>query len=211
MIAVIDYKAGNLTSVARALQSLGRPVEITEDPSVLKRASHVIFPGVGAAGEAMAYLRKTGLDRQIKNLAATGKPLLGICLGMQVIFSCSEENDTACLDIVPGTVRLFPRNLRQADLPLKVPHMGWNEVTFLKNHPVFQGIPERSAFYFVHSYYPDPTDPAWILGETDYGIRFCSAVARDNLVAVQFHPEKSGQPGLIILENFCRWGGRDAE
>jgi imidazole glycerol-phosphate synthase subunit HisH len=211
MIAIVDYRAGNLTSVARALHYLGQTYQITDDPSVLQQASHVIFPGVGAAGEAMANLRQTGLDRQIRSLVATGKPMLGICLGTQIIFSYSEENDTDCLGIVPGAVRLFPRSLQQDGLSLKIPHMGWNEVTFTKNHPVFHGIPDGSAFYFVHSYYPDPEDPAWILGSTDYGLTFCSAVAHENLVAVQFHPEKSGKPGLIILENFCRWGGKDAE
>jgi glutamine amidotransferase len=171
----------------------------------------VIFPGVGAAGAAMAYLRQTGLDQQIRRLVEMGKPLLGICLGTQVIFEHSEENETRCLGIVPGSVRLFPQTLRQDGLSLKIPHMGWNEVAFTKPHPVFGNIERGAAFYFVHSYYPAPDDPAWILGSTDYGLRFCSAIARENLVAVQFHPEKSGRPGLRILENFCRWGGRDAE
>ena len=211
MIAVVDYRAGNLTSVARALHYLHQPYQITDDPAVLERASHVIFPGVGAAGEAMAYLRQTGLDQQIRSLVAAGKPLLGICLGTQVIFEYSEENETRCLGIVPGSVRLFPRTLQQEGPPLKIPHMGWNEVAFTKPHPVFENIEQGAAFYFVHSYYPAPDDPTWILGWTDYGLRFCSAIARGNLVAVQFHPEKSGRPGLRILENFCRWGGRDAE
>jgi imidazole glycerol-phosphate synthase subunit HisH len=211
MIAIIDYRAGNLTSVARALHFLNQPYSITDDPVVLRQASHVIFPGVGAAGEAMAYLRHTGLDRQIIGLVSDGKPLLGICLGTQVIFQYSEENQTDCLGIVPGSVRLFPRDLQQSGLPLKVPHMGWNEVTFMKDHPVFKDIDKGAAFYFVHSYYPAPEDPAWILGVTDYGQRFCSIVAHENLVAMQFHPEKSGKPGLKILENFCRWGGQDVE
>jgi glutamine amidotransferase len=211
MIAIIDYRAGNLTSVARALHYLNQPYCITDDPAILQQASHVIFPGVGAAGEAMAYLRHTGLDHQISSLVAAGKPLLGICLGTQVIFQYSEENQTDCLGIVPGSVQLFPRNMQQDGLPLKIPHMGWNEVTFTKHHPVFKDIDKGAAFYFVHSYYPAPEDPAWILGLTDYGQRFCSIVAHKNLVAVQFHPEKSGNPGLKILENFCRWGGRDVE
>jgi glutamine amidotransferase len=211
MIAIVDYRAGNLTSVARALHHLNQPYRITADPEVLQQASHVIFPGVGAAGAAMTYLRQTGLDKQIKRLVERGKPLLGICLGTQVIFEYSEENDTSCLGIVPGSVRLFPQTLRQDGLPLKIPHMGWNEVVFTKPHPVFKDVGQGAAFYFVHSYYPAPDDPAWILGSTDYGLRFCSAIARENLVAVQFHPEKSGRPGLRILENFCRWGGRDAE
>jgi glutamine amidotransferase len=211
MIAIVDYRAGNLTSVARALHYLQQAYQITDDPAVLEQASHVIFPGVGAAGEAMAYLRQTGLDQQIRSLVAAGKPMLGICLGTQVIFEHSEENDTSCLGIVPGSVRLFPQNLQLEDRPLKIPHMGWNEVVFTKPHPVFKDVEQEAAFYFVHSYYPAPDDPAWILGSTDYGLRFCSVIARKNLVAVQFHPEKSGRPGLGILENFCRWGGRDAE
>ena len=211
MIAIVDYRAGNLTSVARALHYLKQAYQITDDPAVLERASHVIFPGVGAAGEAMAYLRLTALDQQIRSLVAAGKPLLGICLGTQVIFEYSEENDTSCLGIVPGSVRMFPQALQQDGLTLKIPHMGWNEVVFTKTHPVFKDVEQGAAFYFVHSYYPAPADPAWILGSTDYGMRFCSAIARKNLVAVQFHPEKSGRPGLRILENFCRWGGRDAE
>jgi glutamine amidotransferase len=211
MIAIVDYRAGNLTSVARALHYLNQPYRITDDPAVLERASHVIFPGVGAAGTAMAYLRQTGLDRQIRRLVESGKPLLGICLGTQVIFEYSEENETRCLGLVPGSVRLFPGDLQQDGLPLKIPHMGWNEIFLERPHPVFREVEPGAAFYFVHSYYPAPDDAAWILGWTDYGLRFCSALARGNLVAVQFHPEKSGRPGMRILENFCRWGGRDAE
>ncbi|MDD5168720.1 MAG: imidazole glycerol phosphate synthase subunit HisH [Syntrophales bacterium] len=211
MIAIVDYKAGNLTSVARALHCLNQTYCITSDPEILQKASHIIFPGVGAAGEAMLYLRHSGLDLQICNLVAVGKPFLGICLGTQVIFQYSEENRTHCLGIVPGSVRLFPKNLQQGGSTLKIPHMGWNEVSFMKHHPVFKGIDKGAAFYFVHSYYPTPEDPAWILGLTDYGQSFCSIVAHKNLVAVQFHPEKSGKPGLKILENFCRWGGRDVE
>lgn len=211
MIAIVDYRAGNLTSVARALHYLRRDYRISDDPAVLEQASHVIFPGVGAAGEAMAHLRRTGLDGQIRKLIAAGKPMLGICLGTQVIFAYSEENQTPCLEIVPGTVRLFPQGLQEEGLPLKIPHMGWNEVVFTKPHPVFKDVDQGAAFYFVHSYYPAPEEQAWVLGWTDYGLRFCSALARENLVAVQFHPEKSGRPGLRVLENFCRWGGRDAQ
>lgn len=210
MIGIIDYKAGNLTSVERALRSLDEPCIVTGDPAVLDRAERIIFPGVGAAGEAMANLRQAGLDKCLKRWVDEGKPTLGICLGTQVIFDFSEEDDnTACLGIVPGSVRQFPEELAQGGRRLKIPHMGWNEVAFRRSHPVFRDIKEGAEFYFVHSYYPAPADENLVLGWADYGIRFCAAIARDNLVAVQFHPEKSGRPGLTILKNFSRWEGRD--
>ena len=211
MIGIVDYRAGNLTSVARALHYLGEDCRITDDPDVLGAASHIIFPGVGAAGEAMANLRQGNLDGRIRTWYDEGKPLLGICLGTQVIFAYSEENNTRCLGIVPGTVKHFPEMSDRDGRPLKIPHMGWNQVRFTRGHPVFRDIPADAEFYFVHSYYPAPADDRWTIGQTDYGTPFCSAVARKNLVAVQFHPEKSGRPGLKILANFCRWGGRDAE
>jgi imidazole glycerol-phosphate synthase subunit HisH len=210
MIGIIDYRAGNLTSVARALRYLGQSCEVSGDPAVLDRASRLIFPGVGAAGEAMAHLRQGGLDRWLSRRLADGTPLLGICLGTQVIFERSEEDDTPCLGLVPGNVRRFPAGLADSGGPLKIPHMGWNTVSFAE-HPVFRDLPGGAEFYFVHSYYPVPAERRWVIGETDYGIRFCAALARGNLVAVQFHPEKSGRPGLTILENFCRWGGEYAQ
>ena len=211
MIGIIDYQAGNLTSVARALRYLGEPCRVSDDPEVLKQASHIIFPGVGAAGEAMANLRQTHLDRWIPEWVDKGKPILGICLGTQVIFEYSEENDTQCLGIIPGAVKRFPKDLQADCMPLKIPHMGWNHVAFQKDHPVFRDIPDEAQFYFVHSYYPAPADNRLVIGWTDYGQLFCAALARRNLVAVQFHPEKSGRPGLQILANFCRWGGEDAK
>ena len=211
MIGIVDYKAGNLTSVARALHYLGKPCRISDDPEVLSQSSHIVFPGVGAAGEAMANLRQSGLDQWIPAWLEKGKPMLGICLGTQVIFEYSEENHTPCLGIVAGSVRRFPEDLHQDGLPLKIPHMGWNHVSFQKDHPVFEELPDGAEFYFVHSYYPSPADDRQVVGWTDYGIPFCAAVALRNLVAVQFHPEKSGRPGLQILANFCRWGGNDAE
>ena len=211
MIGIVDYRAGNLTSVARALQFLGKPWRISDDPQVLGNASHIIFPGVGAAGEAMANLRQSGLDKWIPKWLERGKPILGICLGTQVIFEYSEENDTHCLGIVAGCVKRFPEDMQQDRQLLKIPHMGWNSVLFKWNHPVFQGLPDGAEFYFVHSYYPSPADDRWAIGLTDYGIRFCAVIAHKNLVAMQFHPEKSGRPGLTILENFCRWGGQYAE
>jgi glutamine amidotransferase len=211
MIGIVDYRAGNLTSVARALSYLGEDCRITDDPEILAGSSHIIFPGVGAAGVAMANLCQRELDYWIKKWVDDGVPLLGICLGTQVIFAYSEENDTACLGIVPGAVKRFPEVIEQDGRPLKIPHMGWNQVSFTREHPVFREIPAEAEFYFVHSYYPAPADDRWIIGRTEYGISFCSAVAYRNLVAVQFHPEKSGRPGLKILANFCRWGGGDAE
>ena len=214
MIGIVDYRAGNLTSVARALDKLHEPCIITNDSKLLDDASHIIFPGVGAAGAAMANLRESALDGHLKRWVKEGKPILGICLGTQVIFDRSEEDDTPCLGIVPGEVKRFPADLREGGQRLKIPHMGWNRVSFQggrEGHPVFAGIPAEAEFYFVHSYYPAPADAAWAAGWTDYGIRFCSAVARGNLVAVQFHPEKSGRPGLTLLANFCRWGGNHAQ
>jgi len=212
MIGIIDYKAGNLTSVARALHYLGQPCEVTDEAGVLDACDRLVFPGVGAAGEAMSNLRRLGLDRRLREWIAAGKPTLGICLGTQVIFEFSEENATDCLGIVPGSVRRFPGDLkdRQGRF-LKIPHMGWNGVEFSRSHPVFAGLPADAEFYFVHSYYPAPAVVDYALGWTDYGLRFCAAIAHKNLVAVQFHPEKSGGPGLKILDNFCRWGGADAQ
>ena len=205
MIAIIDYNAGNITSVARALHNIGQAFVITDDTKKLDSASHVIFPGVGAAGEAMAYLRGKKLHIWLKDYFKTGKPLLGICLGTQIILDYSEENDTSCIGLVAGSTKRFPEKLTFNGQVLKIPQMGWNSVTFRRSHPVFQDIPENAEFYFVHSYYPAPSDGAAILGTTDYGINFCSVLAKDNLVAMQFHPEKSGRPGLQILKNFCAW------
>jgi glutamine amidotransferase len=211
MIVIIDYRAGNLTSVERALHFLGEPCEVTGDPGKIEKAHRVIFPGVGAAGEAMGNLRAGGLDVCIREAFQAGKPILGICLGTQVIFDYSEEDEAACLGIVPGRVRRFPGELRENGTPLKIPHMGWNRVDFIADHPVFRGVPEGTEFYFVHSYYPSPADERLVAGWSDYGIRFCAAVAYRNLVAVQFHAEKSGRFGLQILKNFCSWEGRDAQ
>lgn len=207
MIGIIDYKAGNLTSVARALLFLGQPCVVSDDPLVLSEASRLIFPGVGAAGEAMTNLKQSGMDKWILKWIDDGKPVLGICLGTQIIFETSEENNTKCLGVIEGSVKRFPQDLWQNDEFLKIPHMGWNSVSFKIEHPVFLNLPGDSEFYFVHSYYPSPKDDSTVIGETDYGLRFCSVLARRNLVAVQFHPEKSGRPGLQILENFCRWRG----
>ncbi|HPD56074.1 MAG TPA: imidazole glycerol phosphate synthase subunit HisH [Smithellaceae bacterium] len=208
MIAIIDYNAGNITSVARALENIGGDFVITDDEKKLKEASHIIFPGVGAAGEAMAYLRPQKLDAALKNCFAAGKPMLGICLGTQIILEHSEENNTDCIGLVKGVTRRFPDKLTCGDRALKIPHMGWNSVVLRRKHPVFEGITPEAEFYFVHSYYPAPAEEAVVLGVTEYGINFCSALTFKNLVAVQFHPEKSGRPGLQLLKNFCAWRGK---
>lgn len=208
MIVIIDYKAGNLTSVARAVAHLGHEVEVTHDLTKIAQAERIIFPGVGAAGTAMANLKELGLDRALGQALRQGKPILGICLGTQIIFSASEEDGgTLCLGLLPGRVRKFPSRLLEDGKRLKIPHMGWNCVDFRGDHPVFAGLDPAFEYYFVHSYYPEvePGAEAIIVGTTMYGLPFTSAVARDNLVAVQFHPEKSGPGGLRILENFCAW------
>ncbi|HNZ32204.1 MAG TPA: imidazole glycerol phosphate synthase subunit HisH [Smithellaceae bacterium] len=207
MVAIIDYKAGNITSVARALENIGQKYAITDDERKLKEASHIIFPGVGAAGEAMAYLRKKKLDNALKNCFSSGKPILGICLGTQIVMERSEENDAECIGLITGSTRRFPERLTSDGEILKIPHMGWNSVNFKREHTVFAKINPEAEFYFVHSYYPAPSDMDVVLGTTDYGITFCSVLAFKNLVAMQFHPEKSGRPGLQILKNFCAWRG----
>ena len=208
MIAIIDYNAGNITSVARALAAIGKKFVITDDTKLLDSASHIIFPGVGAAGEAMAYLKEKNLDVWLKTCFATGKPILGICLGTQIILEYSEENDTRCIGLTGGSTRRFPDHLEDEGRVLKIPQMGWNSVTFKYAHPVFADVPREAEFYFVHSYYPSPSEETAILGTTQYGMTFCSVLAVKNLVAMQFHPEKSGRPGLQILKNFCTWEGK---
>ena len=203
MIAIIDYKAGNLTSVALAFQTLEVAAEITRDPAAIRRAERVVFPGVGAAGAAMEALREFGLVEPIREVVSRGTPFLGICVGTQILLDASEEDGgVECLGIIPGRVRLF----RPASAADKVPQMGWNNVRQLAPHPLFEGIEDESEFYFVHSYYPDPADRSWALGETDYaGVRFASMLGRGNLAATQFHTEKSGRIGLRLLRNFVTW------
>jgi len=206
MIAILDYQAGNLTSVKRALDYLGYDSMITPQPDEVLKAERLIFPGVGAAGEAMENLRKRGLDEALREFFHSGRPMLGICLGVQIVFERSEEDGARCLGLLRGRVVRFPNPLLGRDgTPLKVPHMGWNGVKPKGDHPLFRGLNPASEFYFVHSYYPEPEDPEVIVGLTDYGIDFPSAIAHENLWAVQFHPEKSGRPGLRMLDNFCRW------
>ena len=206
MIGIVDYEAGNLTSVARALSFLGIKWIISSDPERLKSCERIIFPGVGAAQSAMESLKKYGLDEFLKSAFSEGIPILGICLGTQIIFEWSEEDGgTPTLGILKGKVKRLPDPLIWEGEILKVPHMGWNKVKWRTSHPVFSGLDPDYEFYFVHSYYPEPEDPQLICGTTFYGIEFASAVAFKNLVAVQFHPEKSGKPGLQILKNFASW------
>lgn len=205
MIAIIDYRAGNLTSVARAVRHMGFDCFVTSKPEEILKADKVIFPGVGSAQKAMMDLQELGLDEAIRSIVRAGKPVLGICLGTQIIFDWSAEGDTPCLGILPGRVVRFPEGLSTPKERLKIPHMGWNSLELLQDHFVFTDILPNSQFYFVHSYYPEPAEAKQILGLTDYGISFVSAICKDNLVAVQFHPEKSGRPGLKLLENFCKW------
>ena len=200
--AVVDYGAGNLKSVENALRYLGARFMVTSDPADLRGAEAVIFPGVGEAAASMAVLQRTGLGDALRTFLATGRKVLGICIGCQVIFDRSEERSTACLGLVPGAVRRFAPGTG-----LKVPHMGWNAMHFTREHPVFAGIPQDTSFYFVHSYYPDPVDRDMIAAETDYGIAFPSCIARGNLVAFQCHVEKSGPFGLKLLSNFLGWDG----
>lgn len=204
VIAIVDFKAGNLTSVHLALETLGIAGVITSDPQVVASADRIIFPGVGAAGAAMDHLRQLGLGAALRDAVRKGTPLLGICVGMQVLLDCSEEDGgTETLGFVPGKVVKFqPINHRD-----KVPQIGWNAVSWAKekeNHPFFKGIASGNDFYFVHSFYPVPEDSKWTLATTEYaGVTFASIVHRDNVLAVQFHPEKSGKIGLKLLANFC--------
>jgi len=201
-IAVLDYGAGNLSSVQNVLRHFGADFIVTSRPAEVERSSALIFPGDGEAAASMGELRRTGLDEALRSFHASGRKMLGICIGCQVIFSHSEERDTPCLDLIPGDVRRFPRRPG-----LKVPHMGWNAVSFRLHHPVFEGLPEGASFYFIHSYYPVPADARHAAAETEYGETFVSGVAARNLVAVQFHPEKSGPVGLRLISNFLSWDG----
>jgi glutamine amidotransferase len=211
-IVVIDYGMGNLRSVAKALEHVaGRQrVTVSADHQVIRNADRIVFPGQGAARDCMAEINRLHLDAAVREAIAE-KPFLGICMGLQVLMQHSEENEgTDCLGLMPGTVRRFDRALSDPDsgARLKVPHMGWNQVHRVDDHPLWQGIAQDSRFYFVHSYYVDTVSPDVVSATTDYGIRFTSVIARDNLFAAQFHPEKSQHAGLTLLENFVNWNGR---
>lgn len=199
-IAIVDYDSGNLRSVARALAHVGADSEVTADPDTIAAARGVVLPGVGAAADTMRNLRERGLVEPLRDYIDSGRPFLGVCMGLQALFDSSEEGGgQECLGVLKGTVRHFNR------VDLKIPHMGWNTVRWTGEHPVTKGIPDDSYFYFVHSFYPVPADDGVTLGETTYGLTFPSIVARDNVVATQFHPEKSGKDGLVIYANFAAW------
>ncbi len=200
-VAVIDYDAGNTLSVTRALEKVGADVDLTDDPDRVLSADAVVLPGVGAFGDCVMKLRERGMDEACREAYEIGKPFLGVCVGLQILFDGSEEMpDVDGLGILPGGVVRFGAD------GLKVPHMGWNQLEVEKEHPVLDGL-GGEAFYFVHSYYPEPEEGD-ILGTSEYGGAFCAVAGRENLVAVQFHPEKSSRAGLRLYENFLGWAGR---
>ena len=200
-VAVVDYDAGNTLSVTRALEKVGARVDLTSDPGRVRGADAVVLPGVGAFGDCMKKLKERGMDVACREAYRSGKPFLGVCVALQVIFETSEESPGAeGLGLLPGGVRRFGAT------GLKVPHMGWNELRLVRDHPVLEGL-DGEDFYFVHSYYPEPAEPGDLVGESEYGVRFCAAAGRENLIAVQFHPEKSSRAGLKLYENFLAWSG----
>lgn len=205
MLAIVDYGAGNLTSVARALTHLRIPCQVTQDAEVIAAAAGIIFPGVGHAAQAMANLAASGLDRSLANAVKAGQPLLGICLGCQILLEHSDEGPTDTLGLVPGDCRHFENTLTEEDgRTINIPHMGWNRLQRKKVSPLLRGIAEDAEFYFVHSYYVRP-QPDLVIATTRYGREFCSVYGRNNLWAAQFHPEKSGRAGLQLLANFYDW------
>ncbi len=199
MLAIIDYQMGNLRSVQKGFERVGHAAAITSDPKILAQASHIVLPGVGAFADAIAELKRRDLVEPIREFVASGKPFLGICLGLQLLFDhSSEDGEHEGLGILAGDVRKF-----QVPAEYKVPHMGWNQVQFRHQAPIFRGLASGTHFYFVHSYYVVPSDPAVIDGEAAYPDLFCATVWRDNLFATQFHPEKSQRDGLQVLRNFA--------
>jgi glutamine amidotransferase len=198
-VAIVDYDAGNTLSVTRALEKVGARVDLTPDPERVNTADAVVLPGVGAFGDCMRKLRERGMDAACQEAFRAGKPFIAVCVALQVVFEASEESPgVGGLGLLPGEVVRFQGH------GLKVPHIGWNELSVVRDHPVLRDLDDE-AFYFVHSYYPEPEDTDDLIGETDYGTRFCSAAGRQNLIAVQFHPEKSSRAGLKLYENFLAW------
>lgn len=212
-LAIIDYGMGNLHSVAKAVEHVAPELKvvISADAEQILDADRVIFPGVGAIRDCMAEIHRLGFDALVKQVMERGTPLLGICVGMQALLEHSEENGGVdAIGLMPGNVRYFGDNLVEAETKerLKVPHMGWNEVRHTRNHPMWHGIEDGERFYFVHSYYAEPGDDRLVVGRTHYSRDFAAALARDNVFAVQFHPEKSQHAGLQLLANFSVWDGR---
>ena len=211
-VAVLDYGMGNLHSVCKALEHVApsATIQLVSSPEGLRTADRVVFPGQGAIGGCIAALEAKNLREPLLETMQT-KPFLGICLGLQALYEYSEEDrDAQCLGIIPGQVEFFSRERvgkEVTGLPRKVPHMGWNQVHQTSSHPLWDGIATDTRFYFVHSYYENTADEQYIAGTTDYGIRFTSAAAHENIFAVQFHPEKSQKAGLRLLENFMAWNG----
>ena len=203
MITIIEYGAGNIRSVQRACAEIGVRAEISSDPGKTLGAESIIFPGVGAAPSAMAVLKEAGLDTALRRAFRDGVPILGICLGAQIILDLSEEGEQECLGLIRGSTVRF----RPTDRSLKVPHMGWNEVTATQPHPLLDGLRRGDEFYFIHSYYPRPDSDENVYAVTEHGGLFCAALGSRNLFATQFHPEKSGRLGLRMLERFARWDG----
>lgn len=201
MIAIIDYGMGNLRSVHKAFEAVGHQAVVTRDAAAIRNASHVVLPGVGAFGDCMVNLDRYGLIDPVRATIQSGKPFLGICLGLQLLFAESEEFGIhKGLGIIPGKVRRFA-----VDPKLKVPHMGWNQVNVQRSCPLFEGIADGANWYFVHSYFVDPTDRQIAATTTSYGIPFVSSIWKDNIVACQFHPEKSQATGLRLVKNFGDW------
>ncbi len=211
MLTILDYKAGNQTSVQRAFASMGVNAVISDDPAYIEASQGLIFPGVGAAGQAMGLLGKSGLEASMRKVIAKGTPLLGICLGCQILLEYSEEGPTKTLGILPGHAARFTEDMQDNGLPIRIPHIGWNTLSLEKpDDPLFAGITNADSFYFVHSYYPKPA-PELSLATCMYGLPFAAVFGRPGLWAVQFHPEKSGKSGLKLLANFARYCGIQAE
>jgi glutamine amidotransferase len=203
MITIIDYGMGNLRSVQKGFEKVGFAARVTSDPADVERAEKLVLPGVGAFRDCMDNLRRGGFVDPILSHVESGRPFLGICLGLQLLFTESEEfGRHRGLNIIPGKVVRFSAGMRQGGEELKVPHMGWNQIDIRRPAPIFKGIESGASVYFVHSYYVAPDDPRTIATVTDYGVNFCSSIWRDNVMATQFHPEKSQQVGLKLLENF---------
>ncbi len=205
MVAVVDYGAGNLRNVCKALEHVGAPVRLTSDPHELRQADKMVLPGVGAFADCLHGLQSRGLFEPLRELALAGKPLLGICVGMQLLMSIGEEmGEWPGLNLIAGRVVRFQFAASQPQ-PLKVPHIGWNQITPKQDHPLIAGVKAGSYAYFVHSFHPLVNDPAHVVAMTDYGYDFPSVIARDNVWGIQFHPEKSQDTGLTMLRNFVRF------